>query len=95
MTLERILLYSHNFPEVLEHLAANCKLFDEEKIEWMNALVTRTIHPKSILFITRAVTNYPTADRSLVQSTNYGPWDRSLQIFDFDNEGGLGCAACP
>ena len=39
MLLERVALYFQYHPNAVKHLAANCMLFDEEKIEWLNAKV--------------------------------------------------------
>lgn len=39
MALERMQLYIEDHPDALEHIAANCTLFDEELIEFLNAKV--------------------------------------------------------
>lgn len=37
--VERMKVYLDEHPHAVEHIAANCTLFDEEKIEWLNAKV--------------------------------------------------------
>ena len=37
MALERMELYIEEHPDALEHIVANCTLFDEELIEFLNA----------------------------------------------------------
>lgn len=39
MLLERMILYLEEHPNAVKHIAANCTLFDEEKIEFRNAKV--------------------------------------------------------
>jgi hypothetical protein len=40
MLVERVALYLKEHPNAVRHLAANCTLFDEEKIEFFNAKVS-------------------------------------------------------
>jgi hypothetical protein len=39
MALERMALYLDKHPDAIKHIAANCTLFDEELIEFLNAKV--------------------------------------------------------
>lgn len=48
IVLERMALYLEEHPDAVEHIAANCTLFDEELIEFLNAKVRQqvTIWPR-------------------------------------------------
>ena len=64
MALERMQLYIEEHPDVLEHIAANCTLFDEELIEFLNAKASRLC----ILFVSIAGTSpFRLPDWALVQ----------------------------
>ena len=39
MALERMAMYLDKHPDAIKHIAANCTLFDEELIEFLNAKV--------------------------------------------------------
>jgi hypothetical protein len=47
MTLERMAGYLRDHPELLDHMAVNCTLFDEEKIEFLNAKIGRWFNTRA------------------------------------------------
>ncbi len=52
MLLERVAVYFKHHPNVMKHIAGNCTLFDDEKIEFLNAKVTPT---RVMLIVSRAL----------------------------------------
>ena len=47
MAWERMELYLNDHPDVARHIAANVTLFDEEKIEFLNAKIGRWFNPRT------------------------------------------------
>ena len=47
MAWERMELYLNDNPDVAKHIAANVTLFDEEKIEFLNAKIGRWFNPRT------------------------------------------------
>ena len=47
MAWERMELYLNDHPDVARHIAANVTLFDEEKIEFLNAKISRWFNPRT------------------------------------------------
>ena len=43
MSLERMAFYLDEHPDAVRHIAANCTLFDEELIEFLNAKVSYSL----------------------------------------------------
>jgi hypothetical protein len=50
MALERMELYIEERPDALEHIAANCTLFDEELIEFLNAKASLAAYKNIYIF---------------------------------------------
>ena len=44
---ERTELYLKEHPAIMKHMAANVALFDEEKIEFLNAKIGRWFNPRT------------------------------------------------
>jgi hypothetical protein len=68
MLLERMILYLEEHPNVVKHIAANCTLFDEEKIEFRNAKVACLYSCEHIGALLKL--SIAPSDRQVVQSTN-------------------------
>jgi hypothetical protein len=47
MALERMAGYLRDHPELVDHMAVNCTLFDEEKIEFLNAKIGRWFNART------------------------------------------------
>lgn len=47
MAWERMELYLNEHPDVARHIAANVTLFDEKKIEFLNAKIGRWFNPRT------------------------------------------------
>ena len=47
MALERMAGYLRDHPELVDHMAVNCTLFDEEKIEFLNSKIGRWFNART------------------------------------------------